>query len=179
MSWFWKGTFSQIRCQEYKQGCLNISCVNSQCSQYEQKSLRTRKEGKGSALAPWVFKHLLVPSFDLSMIFTTAALKGENSGWEEDGIRCADYGMRQFRMCLWRTWNEWGVESLSVRAAPAILVTGALCAPFHGSQQLTELCWYHLTGDILGSSSSNLEGGDAEVTEHNFTSRESQRGCTW
>ena len=130
MSWFWKGTFSQIRCQEYKQGCLNISCVNSQCSQYEQKSLRTRKEGKGSALAPWVFKHLLVPSFDLSMIFTTAALKGENSGWEEDGIRCADYGMRQFRMCLWRTWNEWGVESLSVRAAPASLVTGACMHPF-------------------------------------------------
>ena len=66
MSWFWKGTLRQIRCQEYKQGCLNISCINSQCSQYEQKSLRTRKEGKGSALALWVFEHLLVPSLDFS-----------------------------------------------------------------------------------------------------------------
>lgn len=29
-----------------------------------------------------------------------------------------------------RTWDEWGVESLSVRAAPAVLVTGARMHPF-------------------------------------------------
>lgn len=56
-------------------------------------------------------------------------------------------------------------------------------APFHGPQQLTELCWCHPTGgtpgDILGSSSSASEGGDSEVTEQNFTSREFQRGCPW
>lgn len=31
----------QIRCQAHKQGCLNISCVNSQPSQWVQTSLRT------------------------------------------------------------------------------------------------------------------------------------------
>ena len=117
-------------------------------------------------------------SWLLLMTFISGALKGENSAWEEDGIRCADYGMRQFRM----SWDERGVESLS-EGCSSSLGDWSPYAPFQGPQQRTELCWCYPTGgspgDILGSSSSASEGGDSEVTEQNFTSREFQRGCPW
>lgn len=74
-----------------------------------------------------------------------------------------------WRVCLWalvqRPW-----------------VGGVCTHPSVVPLQPTELCWYHLKGgtlgDILGSSSSALEGADSEVIEHNFASRESERCCT-
>ena len=72
-----------------------------------------------------------------------------------------------------------------MRAAPAVLVTGPCMHPFvapSSSQNSVGTIseeGHQGSVHILGSSSSDLEGRDSEVTEHNFTSRESQRGCTW
>lgn len=77
------------------------------------------------------------------------------------------------------------VESLSVRAAPAVLVTGPCMHPFVApssshrallvpSQRRTPRKCPH----ILGSSSSDLEGRDSE-SQNIILHLEIQRGCTW